>query len=119
MLYFIFGLQLLLILFFLPSACLKLAGHAHMRKEFRHFRYPYWLARLAGLMELVACACLITGFFHPVWNIPGALLLVPVMIGATWTNFVKRPSAFGWGTLVILGFCVLLASYHLAETPLS
>lgn len=109
--------QLLLIAFFAPSAVLKLAGHAHMRKEFRHFRYPYWLARLAGTMELVASALLVAGFWHPAASVLGAGLLVPVMVGATWTNFVKRPAAFGWGTAVILLLCVGLAAYRAVQLP--
>ena len=35
------------------------------------------------------------------------IFLCGVMVGATYTNFTKRPPAFGWGTLVILGLCVL------------
>jgi uncharacterized membrane protein YphA (DoxX/SURF4 family) len=105
-------LQLALAAFFLPSALLKLAGHAHMRREFERFSYPYSVARLAGAIELVAAPCLIAGLWHPPLAVLGALLLIPVMIGATITNFVKRPPEFGWGTLLILLLCVVPVWLH-------
>ncbi|MDR3418794.1 MAG: DoxX family protein [Nevskia sp.] len=106
-------LQVLLLAFFLPSALLKLAGHPHMRKEFARFQYPYAIARLAGVMELIACALLLAGFRREAVAGLGAAVLVPVMIGAAWTNFTKRPAAFGLGTMVILAVCAALAIYRL------
>lgn len=106
-------LQILLLIFFAPSAILKLVGHPHMRKEFSSFGYPYGVAWLAGSIELVASILLVLGFHREPLAGLGATSLVPVMIGATWTNFTKRPAAFGWGTLVILLLCAALAAYRL------
>jgi uncharacterized membrane protein YphA (DoxX/SURF4 family) len=109
-------IQILMILFFTPAALLKLAGHSHMRREFKRFDLPYALARIAGAVELVAALLLIAGFVHGPLSVLGALLLVPVMLGATWVNVVKRPPAYGWGTAVILLLCGGLAAYRGIES---
>jgi len=109
------GIQLLIILFFLPAAIFKLIGHPHMRKEFARFHFPFWVARLAGTIELFACVMLMIGFSGSVWGLLGGLLLIGVMAGATWTNFAKRPPVFGWGTLVILLLCVGVSAWQLGS----
>ncbi|HVK98327.1 MAG TPA: DoxX family protein [Dongiaceae bacterium] len=101
-------LEWVLGVFFLMTGLLKLFGHAHMKKEFRRFQYPFWLMRLAGAIETVAAPGLLLGLWLPMWTLLGAVLLSCVMVGATYINFTKRPPAFGWGTLVILGLCVLV-----------
>lgn len=111
--------QILLLLFFLPGALLKLIGHAHMRHEFSRFRLPYALARCAGAVELVACLLLIAGFWQPMLRVVGGALLVPVMIGATWINFTRRPAAYGWGTLVLLILCAAFAVMVMTALPRS
>lgn len=102
------GLEWVLGVFFLVTGVMKLLAHPHMVKEFQRFRYPLWLMRLAGAIEVVAAPGLLLGLWLPWWTLLGALLLCGVMVGATYTNFAKRPPAFGWGTLVILGLCALV-----------
>ncbi len=103
------GLEVVLGVFFLATGILKAVGHSHMVKEFRRFQYPLWLMRMAGWIEVVAAPGLLLGAWLPWWALLGSLLLCGVMVGATYTNFAKRPPAFGWGTLVILGLCALAA----------
>jgi uncharacterized membrane protein YphA (DoxX/SURF4 family) len=106
-------LHVLLLLVFVPASLFKLAGHKHMRKQFAKFRYPYALAHLAGAIELCACVLLIYGFVVPRYAGLGALLLVPVMIGAAYTNFTRQPVAYGWGTLVLLSLCAIVGLHYL------
>lgn len=94
-------------LFFLISGWLKVIGNAHMVKEFQKFNYPQWLRVVAGLIELVAAPMMLTVIWLPVLAATGSLIMCPVMAGATYTNFVKRPASFGWGTLVILALCAI------------
>lgn len=105
-------LEVVLGVFFLLTGALKLFGHPHMVKEFRRFQYPLWLMRLAGALELVAAPGLLLGTWLPWWTLPAALLLSAVMVGAAYTNFVKRPPVYGWGTLVILALCLVVAWGH-------
>lgn len=102
------GLEWVLGIFFLLTGVLKLFAHPHMVREFRSFKYPLWLMRLAGAIEVVAAPGLLLGRWSPWWSLLGALLLCGVMVGASYTNFTRRPPAFGWGTLVILGLCLLV-----------
>ena len=103
-----FVLEGVLGVFFLLTGLLKLCGHRHMVREFKRFQYPLWLMRLAGLLELAAAPGLLLEHWLPWWTLLGGLLLSAVMVGAAYTNFVKRPPVFGWGTLVILALCLLV-----------
>ncbi len=98
-------LSIILGVFFLITGWLKVSGHPHMIEEFDRFQYPHWLRILAGAIELVAAPLMLCSFWMPALAALGALLLCPVMVGATYTNFTKRPAAFGWGTVVILVLC--------------
>lgn len=111
------GLEWVLGVFFLVAGLMKVVAHPHMVREFRRFQYPLWLMRLAGAIEVGAAPGLLLGLWLPWWSLLGAVLLCGVMAGATYTNFVKRPPAFGWGTLVILGLCgaVVLGRRDLLE----
>ena len=100
-------LEVVLGVFFLATGALKLFAHPHMVKEFRRFQYPLWLMRLAGALEVVAAPGLLLGYWLPLWALLGAVVLCGVMVGATYTNFVERPPAFGWGTVVILALCAV------------
>ncbi len=105
-------LCLLLGVFFLVSGWLKVLGTAHMVREFQKFGYPQWLRVLAGAIEVVASPMMLSVIWFPQWAALGALILCPVMVGAAWTNFVKRPASFGWGTVVILLLCVVPVVVH-------
>ena len=106
------GLEIVLGLFFLVAGFMKVIAHPHMVREFKRFQFPLWLMKLAGSIEVVAAPGLLLGVWLPWWTLLGGVLLCGVMVGATYTNFVKRPPAFGWGTLVILGLCVLVVWGH-------
>ncbi len=96
----------LLALFFLITGWLKASGHPHMIEEFDKFQYPHWLRILAGVLELIAAPMMLLVWWWPQWAGLGAIIVSAVMIGATYTNFAKRPAVFGWGTVVILLLCV-------------
>ncbi len=103
-------LQLLFIVLFGAAAILKLTRHPHMLEEFEKFAYPYWLAYLAAVAEVIAVSLLAAGFFYPLATSLGALLLFFTMLGAALINFLKRPASYGIGVLVIAALCLWLAS---------
>ena len=105
----------LLALFFVATGWMKAGGHPHMIEEFDKFRLPHWLRILAGVLELIAAPLMLLVWWLPTLASLGALLVSAVMVGAAYTNFVKRPAVFGWGTLVILALCLIPA---LAFNPL-
>lgn len=60
-----------------------------------------------------ALVLLIYGFVVPRCAGLGALLLVPVMIGAAYTNVTRQPVAYGWGTLVLLSLSAIVGLHYL------
>jgi len=104
--------------FYLVAGWLKVSGNAHMVEEFNNFGYPHWLRVLAGAIELIAAPLMLTVFWWPSTAALGALLMCPVMLGATWTNFVKRPARYGWGTAVLLVLCVAFVFVFIGQTGL-
>lgn len=102
-------LQALFIAFFGVAALFKLIRHPHMVEDFEKFAYPYWLAYLAAVGEVLAVTLLVVGFFQPAYTALGALLLFVIMLGAAFINFIKRPPSYGIGVLVIAALCVWLA----------
>lgn len=94
-----------LALFFLVTGWMKTSGHPHMIEEFDKFQFPHWLRILAGVLELIAAPMMLLVWWLPALASLGALIVSAVMVGAAYTNFVKRPAVFGWGTLVILALC--------------
>lgn len=111
-------LATLLGLFFLTAGWMKIIGTKHMVEEFDKFRFPHWLRVLTGCIEAVAAPMMLAIWWYPVIGALGSLIMCPVMVGAAWTNFAKRPPAFGWGTVVILVLCsvpVLVYAPELVE----
>jgi uncharacterized membrane protein YphA (DoxX/SURF4 family) len=108
----ILALQIICVLlgiFYLIAGALKVCDNTHMIEEFNNFGLPHWLRVLAGAIELVAAPLMLMTFWWPHIAATGALLMCPVMFGATWTNFAKRPAKYGWGTAVLLVLCVAIA----------
>ena len=85
-----------------------------MTREFKRFDYPFWLMRIAGAVEVVSAPGLLLAIWLPLWAFLGSALISCVMVGATYTNFTKRPAVFGWGTVVILALCIIVIA---AYTP--
>lgn len=105
-------LQVLMLVFFGITGPMKIFRHPHMVEEFERFGYPYWLARLAGVLEMIAVFLLLGGFIQPGLYGAGALLLACVMAGAAYVNFAKRPPSFGIGTLFLMLVCLLPALHY-------
>lgn len=105
-------ISIILIAFFSFASFMKLTGHAHMKEEFKRFAYPYWLARLSAVLELIGIAGLIAGFYQPLYAALASVWLAGIMVGAAYINFVKRPPAFGIGTLVLMLICLVPALYY-------
>lgn len=113
--YLVFALLGAQIVFFSIAGYMKLTAHPHMTEEFDSFGYPYWLARLAAVLEIMCVSCLLIGFWQPLFTVLGGVGLAGIMAGAAYINFIKRPPSFGWGTLVLLVLCLVPPLYYQAE----
>jgi len=109
-------LSTILGLFFLVTGWLKTSGHPHMIEEFDKFQYPHWLRVVAGVLELISAPMMLAVWWSPALASLGALIISAVMVGAAYTNFVKRPAVFGWGTLAILALCLAPVAIHWTDT---
>lgn len=88
-------------LFFTATAVLKLSRHSHMVDEFRDLKLPFGLAIASGVFEIVCGPALIVGIWNPVVAGFAALIMIPVMIGASVVNFARRNARMGFGVVVL------------------
>lgn len=105
-------LQVALAILFAVSGALKLLHHPLMKKDFAKFGYPYWFAVLVGVIEVSAGSLLAGGFWRSAFAVTGASILIPLVVGITYTNFTKRGVAAGIGALLLLGACIRLLVFH-------
>jgi putative oxidoreductase len=105
------SLQVLLAAAFLMAGASKLTGAEMMVNEFESIGLGQWFRYLTGGLEIVAAILLLT----PRKSGYGALLPVPIMLGATAAHLVvfkKSPAA----PLVLLAPAAVVAWERLART---
>lgn len=96
----LWGLQLLLALFFAFAAIPKLAGDPMAVASFETIGFGQWFRYLTGACELAGAI----GLVIPRLCGPAALGLVGVMVGATLTNLFLLPGmAWAASATVVLG----------------
>ena len=74
-------LTTLLVALFVFAGGGKLAATEDAIRGFEHFGYAPWFRNLIGVIEVAAGLCLLL----PRTALLGALALLPIMVGATWT----------------------------------
>lgn len=97
-------LQALLAAAFLMAGASKLAGVKMVVDEFETIGLGQWFRYLTGILEIAAAVLLVIPRFSSL----GAVLLIPIMIGATFVHiavFKNSPAA----PLVLLGLSALVA----------
>ncbi|WZO97662.1 DoxX family protein [Isosphaeraceae bacterium EP7] len=107
-------IQVLLALAFAMAGTMKLVGPEMAVKQFELLGLGQWFRYLTGLLEIIAAVLLVL----PAWSGFGALLLVPIMIGAAAAHvavFKDNPAA----PLVILGLAAIVAWFRLKVYPIN
>jgi uncharacterized membrane protein YphA (DoxX/SURF4 family) len=100
--------------FFLMVGATKLAGAEMMVKQFEALGLGQWFRYLTGALEVVAAVLLIV----PRWSGLGALLLIPIMLGAAVAHLVvfkNSPAA----PLVFLALAAVVAWGRLMRDPVA
>lgn len=106
-------LQIALIGQFAYFGASKVVGTAEMVATFTAFGYPSWFMVLTGLIELTAVACLLYGFVNRRAVYAGALLLIGLTIGATFSHAVIEGSlANAIPPVIVLAQTLLMAWLH-------
>ena len=110
----LWALQALLAAVFLMAGASKLAGAEMMVKQFEVLGLGQWFRYLTGALEVVAAALLLV----PRRSGLGALLLIPIMLGATIAHLVvfkNSPTV----PLVLLALAAVVAWGRLRRDPVA
>ena len=111
----VMGLLGFLGVLFIVTGSPKIIGVEYFARAFDEFGYPQWLRMLAGWMEFAGGALMIGGIWFPLAAPLGGLIILPSMIGATWTNYQKVNSTNG---TIVLGLTLtVLLSIFLSILP--
>lgn len=106
-------LQVLLIGQFGFFGISKIIGAPDMVETFTAFGFPAWFMVLTGLIEVVAVASLVTGFFKPRAVYLGAFLIAGLTVGAALCHaFLEGNPANAAIPLVVLGQNGVMAWLH-------
>lgn len=106
---FIIGLlQVFLALAFLMAGVGKLLGLKMHVDGFRKWRLPQWFRMFTGLVETIASALLIVGFWNESFILYGAIMLVFVGIGGVLTHIRIKDSFKDMLPILVLGLLSLL-----------
>jgi uncharacterized membrane protein YphA (DoxX/SURF4 family) len=105
------GLLVVLGILFIVTGLPKIAGVKYFAEAFEKFGYPQWLRVYAGWTEFVGGSLLIAGIWFPPPVPGGGRIIVPTILGATWTNYTQVGVVNGTVTLVLsalilLGVCL-------------
>lgn len=98
---------------FLAAGSPKLYGTRYMVRAFTKFGYPQWLRYAVGITEVSAGAGLVLGFWYPALASISGFALVPVMCGATWTNYHKATHNYWWATGLLILAVAFIGVHHL------
>jgi uncharacterized membrane protein YphA (DoxX/SURF4 family) len=99
-------LSILLAFVFLGAGFGKITGQPMMVHEFTLFGFPLWFMTLTGLIEVVGAILLLVPRFAYV----GAIALVCVMVGATFSHLTHGPAAMIGLPLVLLALAATVGS---------
>lgn len=107
----LFILQIILAAAFLLFGFMKFGKQ--MGEEFERYGYSAWFRIVTGLVELVAAALLIAGFWNKTSLAWGALLISLTMLGAVITHLKVKDSFSKYASpLVLLILGLLLLFYN-------
>lgn len=104
-------LQSLLVLTFVMAGSGKVAGSKMHVENFKKWRLPQWFRVVTGLVELVAAAALVVGYWEPSWAAAGALLLGVTSIGGVLTHFRVKDSFNQCFPIILLGVLAFIVFF--------
>jgi putative oxidoreductase len=110
------GLSFILGAWFIGSGMTKLLGIESQVQNFQNWGYPDWFRILTGLLEVTAALLLIASILVGRLATIGALLLVCIMVGATYTRIVNNePASTIVLPILLLALALLVAWFRRKE----
>lgn len=114
-------LQSLLVLAFVMAGSGKVAGSKMHVDNFKKWRLPQWFRVVTGLIEFVAAAALIVGYWEPSWAAAGALILGVTAIGGILIHIREKDSFKHTFPIILLGVLAVIVFFirlsDLADFP--
>ncbi|AIQ23322.1 MULTISPECIES: DoxX family protein [unclassified Paenibacillus] len=114
-------LQSLLILAFVMAGSGKVAGSKMHVDNFKKWRLPQWFRVVTGLVEIVAAAVLVVGYWEPSWAAAGALILGVTAIGGILVHIREKDSFKETFPIILLGVLAIIVFFirlsDLADFP--
>ncbi|GGA34364.1 DoxX family protein [Paenibacillus physcomitrellae] len=100
-------LQTLLILMFLMASFGKLRGAKTPIEEFEKLRLPQWFRVITGIIEFVAAAALMIGYWDASWVAAGALLIVFTAVGGVLAQVRIKDSFKNMIMIMVIGVAAI------------
>lgn len=109
-----YAVQVLLGIAMAGEGAVKLVGLESTVEAFERFGYPQWFRLVVGAVELIAAAGIFVGVaLDPVIAVAGALLVVPVLVGAAGTHLrAGDPPTAAAPAVLLLALALIVATLH-------
>ena len=101
-------LQSLLALIFVLTGLGKVAGAKVQKESFDNLKLPQWFRVITGLLQLVAAACLIAGYWNTGWLQAGAIILSVIGIGGVLSHVRVKDSFKNMLPIVVLAVIAIV-----------
>ena len=98
---------------FIAAGSGKVLGSKMHRENFERWRLPQWFRVVTGVVELVAAALLIIGFWHNDYPAAGALLLGITGIGGVLTHVRVKDGFKETLPIAVFGICAFILFFIL------
>jgi uncharacterized membrane protein YphA (DoxX/SURF4 family) len=100
-------LQIILAAFIGLDGIIKVLRLDFQVEHWKEYQYPMWFLTVTGIMEIIAAAAIIIGFWNRNFAIIGSSIVVVFMVGAIYTHIfrVEQPLT----TAIPSTICLLLA----------
>lgn len=104
-------LQGVLALMFVFAGFGKVVGMQMHADNFNHWKLPQWFRVVTGLIEVIAAAALVVGYWEVSWSAAGSLLLGIVAIGGILTHIRVKDTFKQASAILVLGILAFILFY--------
>ena len=105
---FIWVLQGFLAAIFLFAGLGKLFGAKMHKENFGKWKLPQWSRIITGIIETVAAVFLILGYWNEIYTTYGAMILIFVGIGGTFTHIRVNDKTIDTLPIAVLGILSII-----------
>jgi putative oxidoreductase len=104
-------LQILLVLVFLMTSIMSIAGHKMQVENFEHLNLPQWFRVVTGWVQLVGVIALVIGLWYPSIAALGGLWMGVTMLGGFGSHIIAKDSMKQAMPALILAIIAFIITY--------